>query len=301
MNRRQALGLLAAAAGRGGAPWGGTFLQFWAGHRDWDEARWQRLFGYLEALRARELVVQWSGWDGIDYGGLTERVLEMAGGRGMRVRVGLRHESRWWKDVETEPGKALSRLERRTAELDRPFLRGMERKRAFAGWYLPEEIGQAQWRGAEGRALADCVRDVKKQVGRLAVSGFPNPEAAPQELGRFWGALARRSGVEEVLFQDGIGAGKATLETWPSQAAALRRELGRKLRVVVETFEASGEAGGFRARPAPVGRVLEQARVARRYSREAPVAFSLPEYCTPEGGAEAADRYGEYLASMDRI
>ncbi len=296
------LALLAARWRRGRAPLGGTFLQFWAEHLKWEAERWERLFGYLAALRAKELVVQWSGYDGIDYGPLVEKVLELAEEGGMRVRVGLRHESGWWKDVEESPSAALRRLEARAAEVDRRWCASVGRRKAFAGWYLPEEIDDVHWRGREaGEGLGETVRAVRRKVGRLAASGFASGAAEPGELAAFWRGLARRSGLEEVLFQDGIGAGKTSLETWPGYAAALARGLGRRFRVVVETFEASPGPGEFRAAPAGVERVLEQCRVAAKYSRKAALAFSMPEYYTPEGGAVAAARYHEYLSRMDRI
>lgn len=302
VNRRQMLALMAARGTRGRPPLGGTFLQFWADHLKWDGERWERLFGYLEALRVKELVVQWSGYDGIDYGPLVEKVLEMAGGRGMRVRVGLRHESRWWKDVEASPAEALNRLEARAAEIDLRWCAKVGRERAFAGWYLPEEIDDVHWRNGEAaKALVEVVQGVRRKVGRLAASGFAGGAAGPVEVAAFWRGLSRRSGLEEVLFQDGIGAGKLSLETWPAYAQALERGLGGRLRVVVETFAASSGPGEFQAVPAALDRVLAQSRVAWRYSRKSPLAFSLPEYYTPEGGAAAGERYREYLACMDRI
>lgn len=279
---------------------GGTFLQFWAKHLEWDGARWERQFGYLEALGARELVVQWCGWDGIDYGEVVDRVLGLAGERGMRVRVGLRHQSRWWADVEASPVRALARLAERAAELDREACRKIERRQAFGGWYLPEEIDDVHWRGVEAAgALGETLRVTRKKVGHLAASGFSTGTCGTVELGRWWRHLAGRGGLEVVLFQDGIGAGKLTLEAWREYAGALGRALDGKLQVVVETFAARSGEGTFSAGPAPLERVLEQCRVAAACSRRAPVAFSLPEYYTPEGGAEAEQRYREYVAQME--
>jgi hypothetical protein len=219
----------------------------------------------------------------------------------MRVRIGLRYESRWWADVESAPGQALARLAERAAGTGKGPGRAFEKQRAFAGWYLPEEIDDVHWREGEAAlALAETVRAARKKVGRLSVSGFATGVCGAAELGAWWKRLAGRGGVDEVLFQDGIGAGKLSMETWPAYAMAMGQSLGGKLRVVVETFEAKPGPGAFNAGPAGVERVLEQCRVAARCSRKAPVAFSLPEYWTPEGGAGAADRYWEYLTRMER-
>ncbi len=283
--------------GRGGdPPLRGTFLQFWAAHLEWEPERWNRLFGYLRAMRVRELIIQWSGYDGIDYAPLVERVLSMAEPHWMCVKVGLRYESRWWRDLDADPSDALKRVEQRAAESALDLERLVKQRRAFAGWYLPEEFDDAHWSSAVP-LLGDSLKSVRSRVARLSVSGFTNRTLAPRRLAEFWRAVASRSGVDEVLFQDGIGAGKMPLNEWPAYAAALK-VLGGRLTFVVETFEQPGRSEEFRATSAPMDRVLAQCRIARQYSRRAPIAFSLPEYDTPAGGVDAERRYEEYLQRL---
>lgn len=294
-SRREMLALAAVwAAGRSGPLVGGTFLQFWNVHKDWDGARWQALFGYLAELRVREVVIQWSRYDGIDYSALTGRVLEEAGRLGMGVWVGLAHESSWWKAQEEGASEALLR---RTAEghLDLAGAMGgvVRGQRAFRGWYLPEEIDDVHWPGAGAVRLREHVKGLRRRLRPLAMSGFSNGRMAPAELGRFWRQVAG-GGLDRVLFQDGIGAGKLTLENWPGYLQALGRSLGRRLTVVVECFEAAEGEAGFRARPAAMERIRRQVELAGRYSKNAPVVFSLPEYATPLGGEAAARLYDDW-------
>ncbi|MGC4048549.1 MAG: DUF4434 domain-containing protein [Paludibaculum sp.] len=295
MSRRAVLALAADwAAGKSRTQAGGTFLQFWNVHKDWEEARWRALFGYLAELRVREVVIQWSRYDGIDYSGLTGRVLEEAGRLGLGVWMGLAHESSWWRALEEGASDALLR---RMAEGHlalagelRTVVRG---QRAFRGWYLPEEIDDVHWQGAGASRLRAHVKGLRRRLRPLAMSGFSNGRMAPAELGQFWRQVAG-GGLDRVLFQDGIGAGKLTLESWPGYLQALGRSLGSRLTVVVECFEAAAGEAGFQARPAAMERIRRQVELAGRYTKNAPVVFSLPEYATPVGGEAAARLYEEW-------
>lgn len=294
-SRREMLALAAGwAGGRSGTRVGGTFLQFWNFHKDWDAERWRTLFGYLAELRVREVVIQWSRYDGIDYSAVTGRVLEEAGRLGMGVWVGLAHESNWWRALEERASDALLRKTAEghlalAAELE-ALVRG---QRAFRGWYLPEEIDDVHWQGLGASLLREHVKGLRRRLRPLAMSGFSNGRLAPAELGRFWRQVAG-GGLERVLFQDGIGAGKLTLENWPGYLQALGRSLGRRLTVVVECFEAAPGGSGFQARPAGIERIARQVELAGRNSKNAPVVFSLPEYATPLGGEPAARLYDEW-------
>ncbi len=298
-SRREMLALAAGwAAGRGAPRVGGTFLQFWNFHKDWDGARWQTLFGYLAELGVREVVIQWSRYDGIDYSGLTGWVLELAGRAGMGVWVGLAHESSWWRALEEgAPDARLRRTAEAHLELAAELKSVVRGQRAFRGWYLPEEIDDVHWQGAAAGGLHEHVKGMRRRLRPLAMSGFSNGRTAPAELGRFWRQVSG-GGLDRVLFQDGIGAGKLTLENWPGYLQALGRGLGRRLTVVVECFEAAPGGAGFQAGPAGLERIRRQVELAGRYSKNEPVVFSLPEYATPLGGEAAARLYDEWRLAL---
>ncbi|WP_321474768.1 DUF4434 domain-containing protein [uncultured Paludibaculum sp.] len=296
MTRREALKLAAGAAVGSPAAGGiGTFLQFWRSHQDWDAARWSQLFGYLSELHVRELVIQWTRYDGIDYAPLTARVLELADQAGMSVWVGLAHESSWWRSVEQGGAAAqLGRIAERHLALAQELNPAVRGRAAFRGWYLPEEIDDGHWAGRAGtEALRAHVSRLHRGLRPLAMSGFSNAIVTPADLGSFWKRVAG-GGLEKVLFQDGIGARPANAKSWPERLDALSRSLGRKLTVVVEIFEPAGDAAEFRGRPAPWSRIEWQLVVARRSTRNAPVLFSLPEYATPMGGDQAARLYEDW-------
>jgi hypothetical protein len=103
------------------------------------------------------------------------------------------------------------------------------------------------------------------------------------------------------MFQDGVGAGKLAVEDLEPYYAALQETLrgACQFQIVVETFTQTGGAPldlqPFSARPAPLDRIRRQLEMAARHSATPLVAFSAPEYMTPEGGPEAARLYEDYL------
>lgn len=258
--------------------WQGTFLQLWAVHKDWPEARWTELFGYLRALGLRTIVVQWSRYDDIDYRPEVERAVRA----GFDVWMGLGYDSRWWRQPSPE------------IVLD--AVRGVTPIKGVSGFYLPQEVEDGTWADPRRlRALADSVRAVRRQFQPLAVSGFTNRAGNPAQVARFWHELQRRSQFDRLLFQDGIGAGKMSLAEWPDWAAPLARTLRHRFTIVVETFVAQGEGANWQASPAGWPRIQEQLRLAGTLSRNGPLAFSAPEYMTPLGGGAAAKLFSQIL------
>ncbi len=300
LTRRQSLALGVAAL-RGPRHWfAGTFLQLWAAHLEWSDERWRSLFGDLSRLGAGEVIVQWCAYDRYDYSALCVRLLALAGDHHMRLRLGLRHESGWWQELETNPEAALARLAPRAMETVRELKPAFQRHPAFGGWYLPEEIDDAHWTAPDRTAaLLETLKSIRGAAGAFSLSGFTNRALPPRALGEWWRKLAKPAGLKEVLFQDGIGAGKLNLNEWPGYAEELHRALGARLRIVLETFAAGGGAGGFQAVPAPIGRIRSQWEIARRFSARGPIAFSLPEYCTPLGGPAAGELHEQILRQMD--
>lgn len=291
LTRRALLAAPLAARPRG-ALFRGTFLQLWARHLEWTAEQWEELLGALAALRCEEIVLQWCRYDEMDYAPLAALLLGLARARGMRLWIGLPYSSRWWTAVESDAAQALAEVAARARGFSESAEAGLWRRHpAFAGWYLPEEIADAHWFAPERRRLLAAALD--RMPGRLrplAASGFTNRTHSAADLAAFWHELAARR-LARVLFQDGIGAGKMTLEAWPEYLKALRSRLGRRLDVVVEIFESRPAGAGFEAVPAPQERILRQADLARRVTGRAPLCFSLPDYATPQAGPAAADLY----------
>ena len=72
-------------------------------------------------------------------------------------------------------------------------------------------------------------------------------------------ALAETAGVDRLMFQDGVGAGKLALDDLEPYYTALQRALHGvcQFQIVVETFTQVTGAPAFAARPAPLDRCVK--------------------------------------------
>ncbi len=220
----------------------------------------------------------------------------------MRLAVGLPYASQWWARIGGDAPAALEELVGRARSFaGSAEARAWKKHPAFGGWYLPEEIDDDHWFAPpRRRQLASALDRLAGLLRPLSAGGFTNRNHTAAEVASFWAELAARRRLERVLIQDGIGAGKMTLGAWPAYLEALRARLGRRLEVVVEIFEASPAEGEFRAVPAPAGRVLLQAELARRATGRAPLCFSLPDYAVPAAGEAAARLFEALRAAPQR-
>lgn len=299
----------------------GTFVQISADKADWDLARWTALFASLRAVGIDEIVVQWSVDGEVPLYASTQfpaaprnvlpAVLEAAGGQGLRVVLGLVHDPAYWARIEREPKLVrvyFRRLCAHSLAVAGELAALVRGNPAFAGFYIPQEIDDRNWLDpARNTVLTEYLGDLTTGLHAVApdvpvaISGFSNAFADPDLLRQFWESLLGTTGIDRVLFQDGIGVAKLHHGEAGLFLAAVSRAAQAKGRVytpVVETFtQVDGPPQNdkpFRAVPAPLDRLQRQLRVAGAAPHTGIVAFSLPEYCSPFGGPEAAALYAAY-------
>jgi hypothetical protein len=298
----------------------GTFVQLTAAHREWPQEKWQQLFQYFRQLKLSRLIIQWSVYDDLAFfptkdGSQVsqpplETILSQADEAHLEVLVGLVHDPGFWEKINREPKLVevyLRRLRLRGQEAAQALLPMVQAHSSFRGWYLPEEVDDVHWQNPEAqRVLSEHLRDLglflRKLTpdARLAISGFANARMDPQTLGNLWKDLLAAAPIDMILFQDGVGAGKLSLEDLPPYLTSLHQAAvsqGRDFQVVVELFRQIS-AQPFRAEPAPWPRLERQMAIASKYSESGMMAFSVPEYLTPLGGPEAAKLFENYLGWM---
>lgn len=295
----------------------GTFLQITEVNGRWNEQNWSRLFGYFKELHLSQLIIQWTVYDDLAFfQGENSRqvvtpplstILKLADTAGMQVLVGLFFDSSFWGKIRQNPEQVeifLKRLRQRDETLVGQLAPQLKDHPSFRGWYIPEEVDDINWQEARARqVLLAYLRDLSANLhkampgSQVAISGFANGRTDPKSLGLLWQNILAETGIDEVLFQDGVGAGKLRLEEVPLYLEALRpmvQSQGRKLQVVVELFHQVSEHP-FRAQPASWDRIARQLEIANHYSTGGILAFSVPEYLTPMGGSEADKLFKAYL------
>jgi hypothetical protein len=287
-----------------------TFLQLHTANLAWPREKWQELFRHLQSLQVNEVIVQWTVYEDRPFYGsdqehapVLDLIMDLAAAGGMRVWLGLVYDPQFWSQIQREPALVdvyLRRLRLRCEEAARHLAAAYPQ---LYGWYIATEIDDKHWQKHEAQdVLFDFLRDLTTQLRQLkpgapvAISGFSNALMDPDTLAGFWKNIVYRGNINLVLFQDGIGAKKLTLETLPLYLQALARGMqqqGRQLQVVVELFE-QVQAEPFRARPASWERLKQQISLARRYGTPRLTAFSIPDYLWPAAGAAAGQLCEEY-------
>jgi len=319
-----AVGHLMAAAGVAAGPRSldGTFIQLLNAHEQWSAADWDAQFRNFERLRLSQLVVQWSVYDETAFYASSaykplaqpplERILRLADEAGIKVRVGLAHDSGFWSKIGRDPELVevyLRRLRLRSEVAARELAPLVRSHPCFDGWYLTEEIDDVNWLEPRRRALLtehlELLGSLLHELtpgATVAVSGFSNAHCDPRTLEGFWRRILERAGVDVLLFQDGIGVKKLELDYLGLYLAAVARAVemeGKQLGVIVEMFrQVDGpplNEEAFRAVPATLDRIQRQIDIAAAHSRAGVIAFTVPDYMSPRAGEDASQLFQKYL------
>ena len=296
----------------------GTFLQLTDAQLARPAAEWQQLFDELRSIGINALFLQWTVLDHKPLFQTTRHetaletplssILGLAARSGIRVWVGLAMDSSYWEEIKQTPALLKPYFRRRLQEMG-GFLDNLNATTAgapFAGWYIPDEIDDRTWLDRDKRAilkryLAETVELLKarRPGSKVAISGFSNSFADPDLLASFWADVIRASGIDLLLFQDGVGEGKVALEDIGLYYAALDRAVrgvGAQMGAVVELFSLMPD--GHR-QPAMIGRIRAQIAVANRLTSFPAVAFSIPDYMSHLAGRQASDLLANFLSAKN--
>ena len=317
----------------------GTFVQLWDSHATWGSTHWSDLFASLRAIGVTEVIVQWtttqpSGTQtnpAQTQGMETARtasapvqlhpalplLLQAAEAQHMQIVLGLVHDPAYWDKIKAEPDIVryyLRQLRNTSLHTARAALLLPGSKNVVSGFYIPQEIDDKSWLEPERQeALVDCLTSLRAGLQAVApglpvaISGFSNAFAEPAILEQLWLTVLKKSGIERILFQDGVGVHKLRIQETGMFMAAVSRaaqKAGGILTPVVETFrQVDGPPindNPFRAAPASFSALQRQLVIAAAQPHTGIVAFSLPEYCSPYGIPGAANLYAQYKASFRR-
>jgi hypothetical protein len=295
----------------------GTFLQLTDAQLARPAAEWRQLFDELRTIGINTVFLQWTVLDRKPLFQQTPNetavntplasILDLAAQSGIRVWFGLALDSNYWEEIKQSPEMLRPYLRRRLQELGGfvDNLNAVSTGMPFAGWYIPDEIDDRTWldpgkRSLLKKYLAETVALLKtrRPGSKVAISGFTNSFADPDQLASFWADVIHASGIDLLLFQDGVGEGKVALENIALYYDALDRAVrgvGARLGAVVELFSLTPDG---RRLPAMVGRIREQIAAANRLTSFPVVAFSIPDYMSHFSGRQAGDLLSKFQASL---
>ena len=303
-----------------------TFIQFTADNATWPQSRWETLLDGLRQTGVNRLVVQWtvlgdtSFFKRVTKRGpsfdVLETVADAAQARGMTLILGLDCDSRWWERIATVPESLSAYLETllaRRLETAQALSAMFAGRPCLQGWYVSEEIDDVNWLEESKRApLASYLKRLRSGLEKLDpgrrtwISSFANGKMSPGAFHDFLAALLSKSGIDGLLFQDGVGAGKlkpSEARLYMESACLAARESKAAFMPIVEIFEQTSgppiDDKPFQARPAPLVRVLAQLKLAGDFGQDGIAAFSMPEYASPVAGPEALTLYLQYRKYLD--
>ena len=318
-----------ATAAESGPVFEATFLQLWDDHNLRTREQWETLCANLRALGVREVVVQWTliterpfAWrltqeqrsvvpmDPVREMPAVRDFFQAAEQGGLKVWLGLTHDPDWWEAIKNNSKVVevyLNRFFQDQTRLAETLTERYGSRSAFAGFYIPQEIDDGTWLEPDKRAvlaghltrLTKVLKSLKPEA-RVAISCFANGKDDPIHYAGFWRELMTSAGLDEVFVQDGVGAGKLTVDEaflYLSRISETVSKAGRRARPVVEIFK--NKDGEFI--PASMERIKRQLESAYQASGPGVIAFSLPDYADPSAGVAAGRLYRDYQVYLSTL
>lgn len=280
----------------------GIFLQPGAANLARDEAYWLDLFQKLRKENMDTLFLQWSAEPGKVFADLEmenhekqpflEKIFQAAREAGIKVFLGLYQETTYWQQIPA-PRDVLENFFYLRVAANERLLEQVHKKfgqeAALAGYYIPDEIDDLNWRtpdriGLYNGYLKLMVERIRKADPQrpVAVSTFFRSRTSPRIYAENVFAILKDTGINWLLIQDGAGENNPAEPYRALYFEKLRenKPQGIELAGILELFSRTSREGEpFAAVAAPQERIGRQLNEVRRYFEHV-VAFSL-EYLEP--------------------
>lgn len=281
-----------------------TFIQLWRSDSGRTDIDWDARLEELRKLGFEQIIVQWSIYGNVSFFDDPRKNFETASSIGalirsaarkkIRIQLGLQYDPEFWNHIDASKnvtGYLKKRLKEVTESLD-PLLAIVAQSdpsgSVVKGWYISDEIDDVNWQDANRRAaLTTYLQTIrlrlaqKKEKWPVSISGFATGALLPNQWALFWKSVLSKTGIDSLLFQDGIGTEKMVLTDLAAYLSVLANTLkdsDAKLGVVVEIFNIDPSATAFKTQSAAFGRVAEQLRLADKHTQGVITVFSAPDH-----------------------
>lgn len=265
-----------------------------------------KLFQKTRGMGFDTVFLQWSSYDDVSFypdlrpaikndARLTS-IIQAACKADVKLWLGLHHDSQFWErsaqskaQVKTYLNQRLIDLKQRLSALDSAINHASPYVSCIKGWYISDEIDDMTWADAEYQQLLINHLKATKQLLKksrpkwpVAISGFTNRVKNPLDYAQFWDSLLTETGIDLLLFQDGVGAGKLTLETeeaYIQSLTVMALKNDYDVSVVVELFNMKKQKDGSNNfSSASVARVKQQLALAEKAGAEQLAVFAATPY-----------------------
>jgi hypothetical protein len=297
-----------------------SFVQYWLA-KNWKYERWINELTMLQDIGISEIILQKIADTNGKYAVYPTRitgytcndidmvgtVLKAADFLGMKVRIGLGFNERWW--VMKAYSHSWLNFE---AQINKTIIREIVEMygfhSSFQGWYIPHEFCQLTALTKTQRSyinsfLKQITSEIKHNSTKdIMIAPFYQGKRSSLRSLSTWSRMIERilkgTGIDIVALQDSIGAGfnkMRLLDSLYSYTKKATDALGIKLYAVTETFAVKSP----KYIPAPQERITQQLSIQSKYVQGF-VAFSINHYQNKNIVGQKnnySDYYKYYLAN----
>jgi hypothetical protein len=278
----------------------GSFLQPDLGDA-WTLSQWHNEFHYMKKAGLNRMVLQWTtdskekttiypsgiaGYTQSTKHDVVERALDAADASGAQVYLGLQINDDWWTKYLTD--KCWLNNEAKLANLLADDLwKRYGHHKSMAGWYLGFEVDNTATTSAEWDNLVTFYRRVGNHLHKLTpgkptlISPFFSTTAdlSPTQWQTLWEYVLKRSPIDILALQDGVGVAHATTKELPEWFSAVGNAI-QKSRPQMQ-FWADTETFNLDSEPQAIRSIVNDMRAVRPYVSRY-LSFSFNHYLSPQ-------------------
>jgi len=221
----------------------GSFLQPELGDA-WTLKQWGSEFQYMKGAGLDQMLIQWTadskekttifpsglaGYTQNTQHDVVERALQAADASGAQVYLGLQVNDDWWSNYINDAPWLKNEAKTANALADDLWKR-YRKHPSLVGWYLPFEVDNVETSAPQWDNLVAFYRNVGNHLHKLTpgrsvvISPFYNADQglSSSQWQTMWEYVLKRSPIDVLALQDGVGAGHATNADLPEWFSAVR-------------------------------------------------------------------------------
>lgn len=221
----------------------GSFLQPDLGDA-WTLKQWRNEFSYMKTAGLNQMVLQWTadskekttiypsalaGYTQNTKHDVVKRALDTADASGAQVYLGLQINDDWWTNYISDRPWLDNEAKVANALADDLWKRYGSHE-SLTGWYLGFEVDNVESTPAQWNNLVVFYRTVGNHLHKLTpgkpvvIAPFFSPTAgfSPSQWQTMWEYVLKRSPIDILALQDGVGAGHSTKAQLPAWFSAVQ-------------------------------------------------------------------------------
>lgn len=244
----------------------GIIYQPWLDDIEKPDDKWNLIFQNMQSSGIKTILIQWTAYGDVDFieqheralgkqPTLIQKLLGFAEQYDMKIIFGLWSDPNWFQILDDDDQAFelyLRKLRATSLAQAEKLLTIISNRQLIAGWYLPEEIDDKNWRSVSRKnLLKQHLSLMVKELSKLAIptppvmiSTFFTGKMLPEDYATMIEGQAESSGVT-FLVQDGTGINRLT--DYQTALYLNRLQSKNNWHGILENFTPLGNNQGFGA------------------------------------------------------